>query len=229
MNNILTTLNTDFAQWSLVLLQLLVGTICGGLIGYQRETHDSPAGFRTHILVCVGSAIFMMVSKIVGASTHDMGRIAAQVASGIGFLGAGTIIKQGSIVRGLTTAASLWAVAAIGLAVGFGGETMAVALIGTIVVFLALSALKNVETRMEHRHHFSLAMTMASPRERVSWLQEQFTTRGVALTSVAITDERDNSAEVTVEGISAGTATVEDVVRELIKLTDVRYVRWYFK
>ena len=76
----------------------------------------------------------MLVSVAVGAPNHDEGRIAAQVASGIGFLGAGTIIKQGSIVRGLTTAASLWAVAAIGLAVGYGGKALVVALLGTLIV-----------------------------------------------------------------------------------------------
>ncbi|MEW6307740.1 MAG: MgtC/SapB family protein [Bacillota bacterium] len=105
-----------------VVSRLLVAFFLGGLVGLERESHRRPAGLRTHILVCVGSTIITLVSidmlAIYGAA--DPGRIAAQVVSGIGFLGAGTILREGAIIRGLTTAASLWVIAAIGLAVGAG-------------------------------------------------------------------------------------------------------------
>src|SRR5690606_893530 len=99
--------------------------LLGGLIGIEREIGNRPAGFRTHTLVCIGSSLVMLTSEfLIGAyadiSIPDPARLGAQVISGIGFLGAGTIIKDGSRVRGLTTAASLWVVACIGIAIGAG-------------------------------------------------------------------------------------------------------------
>lgn len=110
--------------WQTV-LPLLAAVICGGLVGLEREQANRPAGLRTHVLVCVGSALIMQVSLAMWHLTGegqlgngDPGRIAAQVVSGIGFLGAGTIMREGVNIRGLTTAASLWVVAGVGLAVG---------------------------------------------------------------------------------------------------------------
>ena len=110
-----------------LVLRLVVAAVLGGLVGLERERLEWAAGMRTHALVSLGSALFMVVS-IFGFSDilneqHvilDPSRVAAQVASGIGFIGAGTIIFRGEIVKGLTTAASIWAVAAVGLAVGSG-------------------------------------------------------------------------------------------------------------
>lgn len=132
-------------------LRILVALFLGGLIGWERETHDRPAGFRTHILVAVGSALLMLVSiNMAGSfpeSNVDPGRIAAQVVSGIGFLGAGTIIREGISVKGLTTAASLWSVAAIGLATG--GGYYYIALITTLIVFVTLYFFSRIELSIE--------------------------------------------------------------------------------
>ena len=110
-------------NWDMI-LRLLLATVLGGAVGIERGSGDRPAGFRTHILVCTGSALIMLVSMygsgISNANNRDSARIAAQVVSGIGFLGAGTIMHEGVTVRGLTTAASLWMVSAIGLAAGAG-------------------------------------------------------------------------------------------------------------
>jgi len=108
-----------------ILCRLLLAALLGGLIGFERETGGKPAGMRTHALVCLGSALFMIISVsspefASGTRTVDPGRIAAGVVTGVGFLGAGTILRAGGSVRGLTTAASVWTVAAIGLAVGVG-------------------------------------------------------------------------------------------------------------
>lgn len=102
-----------------------MAVVAGGLIGLNRERHGRAAGFRTHILVCLGSSLIMLLSVYgfppdVGLWSRDPARLAAQVVSGIGFLGAGTILREGLSIRGLTTAASLWIVAGIGLAVGSG-------------------------------------------------------------------------------------------------------------
>jgi putative Mg2+ transporter-C (MgtC) family protein len=127
-------------------IRLVTAAFCGGIIGYQREVKDRPAGFRTHILVSLGSALFMIVSILKYAAPTDPSRIAAQVVVGIGFLGAGTIIRQGNIVIGLTTAASLWATAAVGLAAGAGYYSAALG--GTAMIFIVLSAFKILEFRI---------------------------------------------------------------------------------
>jgi len=136
-----------------IILRLGVATLLGCIIGLERERRIWAAGMRTHMLVCVGSALFMLVS-LFGFSDAlgtpgvilDPSRVAAQVASGIGFLGAGTIIFRRDAVRGLTTAASLWVVAAIGLASGGGLYLAAVAT--TILTLVILAALKPLERRL---------------------------------------------------------------------------------
>ena len=121
-------------MWN-ALLNLLAAAILGGIIGAQRQATHKPAGFRTHLLVALGSCAFMEVSRLSGDS-----RIAAGVITGIGFLGAGAIVREGLQTRGLTTAASIWAVAAVGLALGFGTPAAYVlATATTILTFGALS------------------------------------------------------------------------------------------
>ena len=124
-----------------IIFKLTLACILGGLIGLERESLNRPAGFRTYTLVCVGSALAMVVSidmyyQYYRTVNADPGRIAAQVVSGIGFLGAGTIMKEGATVRGLTTAAGLWVVACIGLAVGAGMYIPAIAT--TILILFVL-------------------------------------------------------------------------------------------
>ena len=145
-----------------VLAKLVIAVVLGGAVGWERETLDRPAGFRTHVLVCVGSAVYMLVSESMSTyGRADPGRIAAQVASGMGFLGAGTILRHGSIVRGLTTAASLWTVAGIGLCVGRGGETLVVALLAALVVLLTLTLLGRVERGLVSKRQYRLALIRA--------------------------------------------------------------------
>jgi putative Mg2+ transporter-C (MgtC) family protein len=116
-------------------LDLIVAAALGGMIGLQRQAAHKPAGFRTHLLVALGSCAFMEISRLAGDS-----RIAANVITGIGFLGAGAIVRDGALPRGLTTAASIWAAAAIGMALGFGTPlAYELGATTTVLVFLALS------------------------------------------------------------------------------------------
>lgn len=134
-----TTLQVDLA-WRLAL-----GLVLGAAIGFERELHRQPAGFRTHSLVALGSALFTIISAYgFGGSVVDPTRIAAQIVSGIGFIGAGTILQYRGNVRGLTTAASLWSVAAIGMAAGAGMAVTAV--IGTVLIIVVLALLERVES-----------------------------------------------------------------------------------
>ena len=141
-----------------MVLRLIVAAILGGIVGMERGSGDRPAGFRTHILVCVGSALFMLVS-IYGfddftpvtkleddiGTRRDTARIAAQVVSGICFLGAGTILHEGLTIKGLTTAASLWIVSAIGLAVGSGMYLLSA--VATMLTMLTLVTFRTWEKR----------------------------------------------------------------------------------
>jgi putative Mg2+ transporter-C (MgtC) family protein len=137
-----------------VATRLGVAAVAGMAIGIEREMREQPAGLRTHILVAVGSCLFTLVSvygftAYGGAKSTDPSRVAAQIVTGIGFLGAGAIIRQGANVRGLTTAASLWIVAAIGMAVGVGmywGTGVAV-----VITLIDLWALRPLRRRL-HRY-----------------------------------------------------------------------------
>ncbi len=131
-------------------LRLTVGLILGALIGFERELHRQPAGFRTHSLVSLGAALFTVVSAygFVGDFV-DPTRIAAQIVSGIGFIGAGTILQHRGHIRGLTTAASLWSVAAIGTAAGAG--LYVVAGVGTVLILVVLSLFDVVENFTKRR------------------------------------------------------------------------------
>ncbi|ADL07999.1 MgtC/SapB family protein [Thermosediminibacter oceani] len=131
-----------------IVLRLFLSILLGGIIGLERESINRPAGFRTHVLVCAGSTLTMLVSlymfeKYRALTPMDPARIAAQVVSGIGFLGAGTIIRVGPTVKGLTTAASLWTVGSIGLAVGSGFYLGAIA--ATFLTFVTLISLSRIE------------------------------------------------------------------------------------
>jgi len=135
-----------------LLLRLVLAALLGSVIGFERERLNWAAGLRTHMLVCVGSTLIMLVSAfgfadVLGQQNVvlDPSRIAAQVVSGIGFLGAGSILLRGEIVRGLTTAASLWSVAGIGLAVGGGMYTAAIG--ATIIILIILAGVKPLERR----------------------------------------------------------------------------------
>lgn len=130
--------------------RLLLALVCGGLLGLERGKKKRPAGFRTHMLVCVGSALAMLTNQYMAEhyAGIDASRMAAQVISGIGFLGAGTIMVTGlQKIRGLTTAAGLWVVACIGLAFGTGFYSAGI--IATILCYIINTVLHRVETRME--------------------------------------------------------------------------------
>lgn len=134
-----------------VFIRVLIAAVLGGAIGLEREIREHTAGFRTHILVSVGAAAFTLASSYSLAGTgFDPNRISAQVVTGIGFLGAGAIIRHGVSVRGLTTAASLWAVAAVGLLTAQG--FFSAALITTAIVILSLYALRLIEDRFLYPH-----------------------------------------------------------------------------
>ncbi len=130
-----------------LLLHLALAVFLGGAIGLERELQQKAAGLRTNILICVGAALFTELSLAMTAEFGDPSRIAAQIVTGVGFLGAGAIIQGRGTVTGLTTAATMWLVAAIGMAVGFGALLEAIGT--TLLVVLVLVALRPIERWIE--------------------------------------------------------------------------------
>ena len=133
------------------LFKLLLALVLGGLIGWERELYDKPAGFRTNTLICVGSTLFTIFSLKIGTiPATDSARIAAQIVSGIGFLGAGAIIRRGEAVLGLTTAATIWFVASIGMGVGAGYYLTSS--VGTALALAILVLFRKFENLVDRFH-----------------------------------------------------------------------------
>ncbi len=127
-----------------VLFQITLSMALGGIIGMEREYHEKPAGFRTNLIICVGATIFTIISWAIGTQyNQDPARISAQIVTGVGFLGAGAILREGSKISGLTTAAGIWMVSAVGMAVGYG--YYALALSSTAMVLLVHIFLVKIE------------------------------------------------------------------------------------
>lgn len=157
MNEILTGVGAEFSDLSAVqaaqlFVRLLVAGVVGGLLGWERERAGKAAGFRTHILVAVGSAAFVAVAQQGGISAEGMRNVVQGLVAGIGFLGAGCIMKADNEghVKGLTTAAGLWLTSAVGLAAGLGREVSAL-LVGAVGLFV-LHVLGQWEARIKHPH-----------------------------------------------------------------------------
>ena len=137
---------TDLEQATRVSLRLLLAALLGGLLGFERESHGKAAGIRTHMLVCSGAALFVLGSELVGGGDDAMSRVVQGIVAGIGFLGAGTIIKGERMhdVKGLTTAAGVWMTAAVGVCVGLGLEATAV--LATLLMLFILNILPRFDS-----------------------------------------------------------------------------------
>ena len=135
----------DIKEATVIVLRLGLAVILGAAIGYEREMKGKDAGLRTHMLVSLGAAIFVLVPSASGMQISDMSRVMQGVIAGVGFLGAGAILKQENdrVVKGLTTAASIWIVAAIGVAAGYGREATAVA--STLIALFVLAVVNRFE------------------------------------------------------------------------------------
>ncbi|HXF95394.1 MAG TPA: MgtC/SapB family protein [Gemmatimonadales bacterium] len=148
-----------------LLLQLVLATVLGGAVGLERELSGKPAGLRTNILICMGSVIFTQLSLTLGGAGADPTRVAAQIVTGVGFIGAGTILHARGAVVGLTSAATIWVVAAIGVALGAGYYLEALGT--TILVLLVLQGLRWVEGFLERHATTTRVRVHARPEPQV--------------------------------------------------------------
>jgi putative Mg2+ transporter-C (MgtC) family protein len=220
-------------HWSEVLLRVVLAGVLGGAIGAEREIREREAGLRTHMLVAVGAALFTIVSayawgdfefSTANGVTFDPTRIAAQIVTGIGFLGAGAIIRQGLSIRGLTTAASLWVVAAIGIASGAGYYSAAV--ITTVVVLVSLWPLRILAFRIFERirpGELRLEVELRA-NEPPSVLLDALEGQSVAVRAFELEDARDRRRVVL--DVRLAESRPEAVTAELMRLEQVLGVRW---
>ncbi|PRR78669.1 putative Mg(2+) transport ATPase [Clostridium liquoris] len=181
-----------------VVIRLTLAIIIGGAIGYEREFRNRPAGFRTHILVCVGATVISMIQlydlqytinlikanpELATSIKADVGRLDAQVISGIGFLGAGTIIRDNGSVKGLTTAASLWTVACIGLAIGMG--YYALSILSSIAVVISLVTLKRFESKFLDKNKLvQLELEYLEKNNMIQKITEYFHRRNIKIKNI---------------------------------------------
>ncbi len=154
-----------------VLLKLGVAVVLGGAIGWERDVQGHPAGVRTHMLLVLGVVLFTEVSRQIGG---DPGRIAAQIVTGVGFLCAGAILRVGMDVKGLTTAASLWGVSAIGMAVSMGGPFLTIAVCATILSLFTLSIVQKAERKFIKSNKKRVIRIVIDSREVLYTVLEQF-------------------------------------------------------
>ena len=173
-------------EWNFI-MRLLVAGLLGGLIGLERELRAKEAGLRTHFIVALGSALFMIISQFAfDGQAHDASRVAAQVVSGIGFIGAGVIIFQKNAVRGITTAAGLWVAAAIGLACGAG--MFAVSVAATLMTVFCLEAMHFITLRYGDRM-VSLGVS-ATDRETLLKVLSVLGKEGIKVERYSLSDGR---------------------------------------
>jgi len=217
-----------------LLLRILLGTLLGGVIGFERDLHGRPAGLRTHSIVALASATFMVVSTQFMYWQHyngagdllrvDPSRIAASVVSGIGFLGAGAILRTGITIRGLTTAAGLWLVSAIGMAAG--GGMYVVAAFATLVGLVALTLLRRLEDRGEPIARQRISVLLDEKSSPIATITEALGRQGAVLTQEIYEGPlEDGHVRITFEVRSPGPVHSHDLARALDGLSGIKHMR----
>lgn len=188
-------MSTDISFQLDLLVRLVVAALLGAGLGLEREIHGHQAGMRTHMLVALGSALFTVLSiygfpQMPGTAATDTSRISAQVVTGIGFLGAGAIIKYGTSIRGLTTAASLWVVASVGLAAGTGAYFLAVA--GALIALVALWPTQVIISKLELRGGRQLRVELGLEKlESFAGVSQVLLAHHVEIVSIASEQSKD--------------------------------------
>lgn len=210
-----------------IVFRLLMAFVLGSVIGYERQARNKSAGLRTHILVCIGSCLIMTISidlysTVEGLTNADPARLAAQVVSGIGFLGAGSIITNKGNVTGLTTAASLWVVAGLGLAVGCGNYVGAVTT--TIIGFLTLTILSRIDAKIAGDSSITeLIVTSADKPGQIGRIGCCVGESGVSIHDIRIEDgtERPKQLKIYVGLVVPPRVSVDKIISDLMNIDGI--------
>ena len=216
---------------SSVLLRLIMAVLLGGIIGLEREMHGRPAGFRTHIVVCLGAAMLIVGSEyyedhVDSGTVFDPNRMAAGIITGIGFLGAGAIMREENVVRGLTTAGCIWFVAGLGIVVGKG--LFPLALLGTLLVFVMLVFFRYGENWMpvENFGELSIRMNLESYESIKDRCAEIIQYRGFLIQETRYRIDRiHNEVQLDFVWTYKKGKNQEDLLMEISRLEGIREIR----
>lgn len=206
-----------------ILIKLVLIVILAGIVGFERESLNKPAGFRTHVLVGISAVLVMICGEYLYIETGmDPSRIPAQLLSGIGFLGAGTILRDGFNVKGLTTAASLLAVTCIGLAVGEGYYIGAI--IATAIVYVVLSYSHKLSGKLEHTDILDLNISATNPKQIIEDLSELFKNYDVDIVRMQIIEDKDTDDYIRIILKYKESVDRNDILSDIMKLDKVTTV-----
>ena len=210
--------------WQEIVFRLLLAAFISGIIGIEREISNRPAGFRTHMLVTLGATLIMLISVDVFADS-DPGRLAAQVVSGIGFLGAGTIMRTGNNIVGLTTAASLWVCAGIGLAIGAGYYVGAIAT--TVIILIILMSTGLLERTILRKRYGSIELAAVNRPGIIGDIEKLFASYKVSIRSMNVTNVEaeslidGNSMEIHLLVKMPAIIHMDELYRDIYKVSGV--------
>ncbi|MBP5617268.1 MAG: MgtC/SapB family protein [Elusimicrobiaceae bacterium] len=201
-----------------MIIKICLALILGGALGMERQYHDKPAGFATNCLICLGAMLFTVLSEIMGFAGGDPGRIAAQIVTGVGFIGAGSILRDGNKISGLTTAAGVWLVAAIGMAIGYGEYIWAAACAGAIL--LVQLGLRRTLKLVEMIKRYDTIYVICDPSwQVVEQITKKIEKQNIHLLKSEVT-KQDNLFHVSL--VASFTAhEFQTVTRELLEMKEV--------
>lgn len=214
------------SEWEL-LLRLVLACVLGGLVGYERQSRRKSAGLRTNILVCLGSCLIMVLSEhiyqqVEGLTNADPARLAAQVVSGIGFLGAGTIMKEGLTVKGLTTAACLWVVAGVGLAVGAGFYVGA--LFTAFLVFATLGTLSHLDDWVTHEKNMLITVESDDTPGQIGEIGKCLEAFHIKTKGLQIKESTEDTVFIDISTLNSNCVKASIIAEALMKIKGVHGV-----
>ena len=199
-----------------ILIKIFLALVLGGALGLERQYHDKPAGFATNCLICLGAMLFTVLSEFMSLQGGDPGRIAAQVVTGVGFIGAGSILRDGNKISGLTTAAGVWLVAAIGMAVGYGQYFWA-SLCAAAILVVQLGVRKTLTLIVKRYDTFYL--TCEPNWQVVNKIIKQIEAQNVTILKSEVS-KQDNRFHVSLVATFTG-HDFQNITRELLEMPEV--------
>ena len=200
------------------LIKIVISLVLGGALGMERQYHDKPAGYATNCLICLGAMLFTVLSEYMGNAGGDPGRIAAQVVTGVGFIGAGSILRDGNKISGLTTAANVWAVAAIGMAIGY--NQLFLATTTTVAILLLQMFMRQTIHIMELLKRYDSIFLVCEPNWNVvENISKQIEKQNVAILKQEVT-KQDSKFHVNIVATFTG-REFQKITKELLEMPEV--------
>ncbi len=202
-----------------ILIKVVLSLILGGALGMERQYHDKPAGYATNCLICLGATLFTILSQYMSEFGGDPGRIAAQIVTGVGFIGAGSILRDGNKISGLTTAAGVWLVAAIGMAVGYG-EYILASLFAASILLIQLGVRKTIKL-LEFVKHYDTIYLLCTPKWAVvEEICRRIESHNISILKQEIT-KQDNLFVVAITATFTGREFYK-ITKDLLEMPEVK-------